>query len=78
MRFLQQRFKGAPVLGPLIQEKSLQLLPSIYPDSEELFEASSGWLHGFNQRHGIPAISLQGESLSADVSAVDHFMTELS
>ena len=41
--FMQQRSKGAPVSGPLLQEKALQLFPTIYPDSNaESFKASSG------------------------------------
>jgi hypothetical protein len=33
--FVQQRSKGAPVSGPLLREKALQLFPSIYPSSIE-------------------------------------------
>ena len=29
--FLQQRSKSAPVSGPILQEKSLQLFPKLYP-----------------------------------------------
>ena len=76
--FQHQRSKGAPVSGPLIQEKSLQLFPSLYPDKAEgSFKASSGWLHKFCVRHGIRELSLQGESLSADTSAVDTFCDDL-
>ena len=32
--FMQQRSRGAPVSGPLIQEKALQLFPSIYPEKD--------------------------------------------
>ena len=76
--FLQQRSKGAPVSGPLLKEKALQLFPQIYPEKEvESFKASSGWLQKFCGRHGIRAMSLQGESLSADYSAVPAFQSEL-
>ena len=75
---MQQRSKGAPVSGPLLKEKALQLFPSIYPESSaQSFVASSGWLSNFISRHGIRGISLQGESLSADTSAVDSFQSEL-
>ena len=41
--FMQQCSKGAPVSGPLIKEKALQLFPTIYPDKDaESFMASSG------------------------------------
>ena len=76
--FMQQRSRGAPVSGPLLKEKALQLFPTIYPDKDaESFMASSGWLHNFCSRHGIRGISLQGESLSADTSAVELFQSEL-
>ena len=76
--FVQQRTKGAPVSGPLIQEKSLQLFPQLYPHLEsDSFKASSGWLQKFCNRHAIKAVTLQGESLSADVSAVEPFRLQL-
>ena len=76
--FIHQRTKGAPVSGPLIQEKSLQLFPQLYPHLEpDSFKASSGWLHKFCNRHAIKAVTLQGESLSADVSAVEPFRRDL-
>ena len=75
---MQQRSKGAPVSGPLLKEKALQLFPSNYPESSaQSFVASTGWLSNFIFRHGIRGISLQGESLSADTSAVDSFQSEL-
>ncbi len=77
--FIQQRSKGAPVSGPLVQEKALQLFSGVYPDRDpESFKGSSGWFHKFCCRHGIRSISMQGESLSADVSAVDPFKSELA
>ena len=49
--FLQQRSKGAPVSGPILQEKSLQLFPKIYPQSDlGEFCASSCWLQKFSSR----------------------------
>ncbi|KAI6661871.1 Jerky protein homolog-like [Oopsacas minuta] len=76
--FLQQRSKGAPISGPLLQEKSLQLFPKIYPQSDlGEFCASSGWLQKFCHRHGIRSATLQGEALSADISAVDPYRKEL-
>ena len=76
--FQQQRAKGAPVSGPLLQEKALQLFPSLYPDEDEsAFKASSGWLHKFCRRHGVRELSLQGEALSADTSAVEPFCQQL-
>lgn len=53
MWFMQQRSKGAPVSGPVLQEKALQLFPDLYPDNAESFKASSGWFHKFCCRHGM-------------------------
>ena len=76
--FLQQRCKGAPVSGPILQEKALQFFHQLYPDAEkESFKASTGWLTKFLLRHGIRSVSLQGEALSADVSSVGGFRKEL-
>ena len=78
LRFSQQHSKGAPVSGPLLKEKAIQLFHSIYPESTDVsFVASSGWLSNFIARHGIRRISLQGEALSADTSLVDPFKSEL-
>ena len=64
--------------GPLLKEKAIQFLNSIYPDSTDVsFVASSGWLSNFIARHGIRGISLQREALSADTSLVDPFKSEL-
>ena len=70
--------QGAPLSGPLLREKALQLFAKVYPEKkEDSFKASSGWLQKFCCTHGIRAMSLQGESLSADVSCVADFRSEL-
>ena len=52
--FIQQRSKGAPVSGPLLQEKALQMFKILYPDKyADSFKGSSGWLHKFSCRHGV-------------------------
>ena len=47
--------------------KSLQLYPLVYPDEPDpsTFKAGTGWLKQFKNRHGVRALSVQGESLSA-------------
>ena len=77
--FLQQCAKGAPVAGPVIQEKALHLFSALYPKNTQagVFKASTGWLHRFCVRHGIRALSLQGELLSADVTAVEPFRSTI-
>ena len=49
--------------------KALQLFPQIYPDNIDVltFKAGTGWLKRFKDRHGVRALSVQGESLSAVV-----------
>ena len=76
--FRQQRAKGAPVSGVLLQEKARVFFPKLYPDcNPEAFKASTGWLRKFNLRHGIKNTTLRGEILSADLSTVDPFREEL-
>ena len=76
--FMQQRSKVAPISGSLLQEKALQLFPTIYRNmNAKSFKASSGWLYRFCCQHGIQGISLQGQFLSADTSAVEDYRTEL-
>ena len=76
--FLQQRSKGAPVSGPVLKEKALQLSALLYPDlNVDSFKASSGWLHKFCLRHGIKSKSLHKEPLSADPSCIGDFQSKL-
>ncbi len=76
--FSQQRSKGAPVSGVLLQEKARQFFTKLYPDEiPESFKASTGWLSKFNFRHGIKNVQLRGELLSADISAIEPFCEEL-
>ena len=65
--FIQQRCKGTPISGPLLMSKSLQLYPLVNPDEPDpsTFKAGTGWLKRFKNRHGVRALSVQGESLSA-------------
>ncbi len=43
--FSQQRSKGAPISGVLLQEKARQFFTKLYPDEiPESFKASTGWL----------------------------------
>ena len=48
--------------------KSLQLYPLVNPDEPDLstFKAGTGWLKWFKNRHGVRALSVQGDSLSAE------------
>ena len=45
--FCQQRSKGAPVYGVLLQEKARNFFPKLYPDADsQSFKGSMGWLTG--------------------------------
>ena len=72
--FIQERHKGTPISGVLVMGKARLLYQQPYPGkSDDDFKASSGWLHRFKKRHGIRQLSMQGESLSADVGASEEF-----
>ncbi len=75
---MQQRCKGAPISGPILQEKALFFFQKLNPEADnESFKASTGWLKKFLARHVMRSITLQGEALSADASSVGDFRKEL-
>ena len=75
--FCRQRSKGAPISGPLMQEKAL-FFRKLYQDADpESFKASTGWLKRFNTRHRIRNEQLRCEIMSSDSSAVGPFREEL-
>lgn len=76
--FAQKRSQDMPVSGPVLCEKAVQLHEQLH-ESESVppFQASRGWLWRFCQRHGIRQLSLQGEKVSSDTSAVEPFKEEL-
>ena len=78
--FIQQRCKGRPISGLLLMREALQLYPLVYPDDENpsSFKAGTGWLKRFKDRHGVRALSVQGESLSAAADSVEPFKEKLS
>lgn len=69
--FNQQRAQGIPVSGVVCAAKALQFFKELNLSGD--FNASSGWLTRFKQRHGIRQISVQGEKLSSDENAADQF-----
>ena len=76
--FCQQRSKGAPVSGVLLQEKARSFFSKLYPNADpDSFKGSTGWLTRFNIRHGIKNVQLRGEILSSDLSAFEPFREEL-
>ena len=73
--FIQKRSQGTAISGPLLAEKAYELHQKMELDSE--FTASKGWLWRFCKRHRIRELSLQGEKLSADATAIDPFKRKL-
>lgn len=71
---------GIPISGPLLMSKALHLYPLIYPEDSgsDSFKAGTGWLKRFKDRHGIRALSVQGESLSAAKESVKPFQEKIS
>ena len=76
--FSQERAKGTPITGVIVQEKAKMMYKAMYPEKDEShFKASEGWLHRFKQRHGIRCLSMQGEILSADTQSAENFKNEI-
>lgn len=73
--FTQQREKGMPLTGPILQEKA-KMLAELLGEEGKDFCASSGWLDRFKNRYGIRQLNVCGEKLSADPDAVAVFKTE--
>ena len=61
--------------------KALQLYPLVYPDDPDpsTFKAGTGWLiKAIKDRHGVRALSVQGESLSAAADSAEPLKKTLS
>lgn len=70
--FCQQRNKGCPISGPILQEKALHFRNELQ-EGEEDFTASIGWLDRWKKRYGVRQLEVCGEKLSADSEAVVQF-----
>lgn len=76
--FVQKRSQGIPVSGLLLREKAVQLHAQMYAgESTPPFKASLGWLWRFCSCHGVTQLSLQGEKLYSDSSALEPFKKDL-
>lgn len=72
--FVKARTKNIPLSGPLIRSKAKEIADQLnYPD----FNASSGWLERFKQRHNISFKSVSGEGASVNVDDVNSFLSKL-
>lgn len=74
--FNQERRKGTPLSGPIIQEKAIALHSKISGQSStvDTFTASEGWLQRWKNRHGVRQFSISGEKLSSDLSGAQVFI----
>ncbi|XP_054744526.1 jerky protein homolog-like [Anastrepha obliqua] len=61
--FNQIRSKGVPLSGQILKEKALFFNEKLGGPND--FKASSGWLYGWQNRHGVKKVSIQGEKMSS-------------
>uniref|UniRef100_K7GBZ6 HTH CENPB-type domain-containing protein n=1 Tax=Pelodiscus sinensis TaxID=13735 RepID=K7GBZ6_PELSI len=62
--FTQQRDKGMPLTGPILQEKALNFQKE-FNEGKPDFTASVGWLDCWKKRYGLRQLSICGKKLSA-------------
>lgn len=74
--FIQARSEGVPLSGPIIQGKAMELHKKM--NGDPAFQASTGWLHRFKNRHGIRQLDISGEKLSSNSSIVVEYKQEFS
>jgi hypothetical protein len=70
----QQRAQGIPVSGAICAAQAKYFFNELKLQGD--FNASSGWLTRFKQRHGMRQITVQGEKLNCDEPAADEFKNE--
>lgn len=70
--FTQQREKGVPITGPLLQEKAL-VFHKEFNEGESDFTASIGWINRWKKRYGVRQLNICGEKLSADSESLLKF-----
>ncbi|GFW57037.1 jerky protein homolog-like [Trichonephila clavipes] len=71
--FTQERQRGTPLSGPIIQEKAIQLNKLMNSDAS--FSASIGWLDRWKKRLGVRQLTITGEKLSSDFDAAKEYVT---
>lgn len=71
--FSQKRAEGIQVSGIICAKQAQHFFELLGLEGD--FNASSGWLTRFKNRHGIREISVQGEKLSGDQEAASEFAT---
>ena len=73
--FVQKRSQTLPVSSPILCEKAVW--QCMHRESVPPFQASKGWVWCFCNRHGIRQLSIQGEKLSSDETALECFKEQL-
>ncbi|XP_051153380.1 jerky protein homolog-like [Leptopilina boulardi] len=73
--FTQQREKGLPVSGTILQGKAMMIAKQ-FPEESETFTASVGWLDRWKKRHGIRQLNICGEKMSANEGELKKFKEE--
>ncbi|GFV96259.1 jerky protein homolog-like [Trichonephila clavipes] len=71
--FTQERQRGTPLSGLIIQEKDIQLNKLMNGDAS--FSASIGWLDRWKKRHGIRQLTITSEKFSSDFDAAKEYVT---
>lgn len=74
--FNNQRAQGNPINGTICAEKAKYYFETL--GLEGTFDASSGWLTRFKQRHGIRELEIRGEKLSSDNQGAEKFCKEFN
>ncbi|XP_051856446.1 jerky protein homolog-like [Antechinus flavipes] len=69
--FNQQRAEGTPVSGIICAKQAKAFFNALGMEGD--FNASTGWLTRFKQRHGIRELNYQGEKSNGDQSAAADF-----
>ncbi|CAG8786027.1 9771_t:CDS:2 [Racocetra persica] len=72
--FLEFRSQNVPVSQDILKTKALSIYERLKDGGVEFpstFNASNGWVFGFQQRFGISSKTISGESESADKAAVE-------
>lgn len=72
--FIQERSRHTPLSGDIVCEKAKHFYRQI--TGKDDFKASSGWFHRFKKRYGIRQLTVCGEKLSSNESAVQPFQRE--
>ena len=75
--FKQERSKGLPISGPLVQAKVIYYWDKLHP-GDNTFTASQGLLHRWKKKHCVHQLTLCGETLSAPTDDVDPFKKKLA